>query len=849
MIRTFSFLLGITFLTLAHIAEAGLFGCVQSSNTCTDANSTHLIQPYNCGTCAPVPVTEACWNYAETWTCYTGTQSTSCSSTNLTGCSLVNSTPIAWDSSGTAISWDETFTCPGQATSVCTTPTPLPANSVCNTTGATTTCSSSVYGSCTDSSTQTECSLGPAPACNTNPDCSLSNTACAGAASGGSYCESVLQSYSCSTAQTSCVKMANVSSCVGNLTWGLDQGTTPQPNNGFGQAMSSLTLLQAIQHSANQDAVTVFSGIAETCEQGSGLGSLLYADCCSINLQATGTNGALANACDQQDVLLAASRRAGLAVYIGNYCSLSDILLGCLKTAQTYCTFDNALAEAVNVQGRAQLAAMAAAGQAQAQTSGATSFAYYASAGNTTGNWLALPATNGNEAYVFQWPAYCASPSATATQMQADPTSLQCPTTIELYFASCAGTTSPTCNPADLPSDPSLPSNVNNGSGSVIEWNIQPVTDVLDTISTAVDRYVAVTGSCTAATGICGYTVAGWPAGVGGTAVVRSNMSFLLYAGGYQSNQSFELTQYIVVPQSLSAPVTAATLPATISLQVSSDGGNTFNTVSVPTTILAPGITLQGTPVQIYGSCNASSQQCDYQLTLPVTVTAMSWGTAQATNCSGFTLTDLAVLDFSKMNLSQWLSSIVPPAAPDSAALTTAATTQVNALTSAYQSTGTGPSLPAQGNTASQAFIVTPDAVDGQAVTFVATTNWPQQYTTPAANTNPVSSVQVNWGDGTTDSATLGTYNGQPAFTDSHTYAVPASNYINYTVTATFQTASSGPQTSTATVESYATPTASGNLGTNGGGNGATNSSGATYAPVQANTLTVPGVPTKSLTP
>lgn len=848
MIRMRSFLFGLGLFCLAQAASAALFGCTQTSNTCTDANSTHMIQPYNCGTCAPVPVTEACWNYAETWSCYTGATTESCSSTNLTGCTLVNSTPTAWDSSGTPISWDETYTCPGQSTSVCTTPTPLPANSTCNTSGAATTCSSSVYGSCTDSTTQTECSLGPAPACNTSPGCSLSSTVCASAASSGSYCESVLQTYSCSKSQTSCVKMANVSNCVGNLTWGLDQGTAPQPNNGFSSAMSGLTMLQAIQHSGNQPgAISVFSGIAETCEQGSGLGSALYADCCSLSLQTTGVNGALGNACDQQDVLLAASRRAGLAVYIGSYCSLSNLLLGCLKTAQTYCTFDNALAEAVNVQGRAQLAAMAAAGQAQAQVSSATSFSYYAAAGNTTGNWLALPVVNGNTTYVFQWPAYCASPSATAAQMQADPTSLQCPTSIELYFAACAGTTA--CNPADLPSDPALPMNASNGSGSTVEWAVQPVTDVLDSISTTLDRYEAVTGSCTVASGTCAYTVAGWPAGIGGSAVVRSNMSFMLYAGGYQGNQSFELVQYIVVPQSLTAPVTASTMPANISLQVSSDGGNTFSTVSVPSSIPAPGITLPGTSVQIYGNCSATSQQCDYQMSLPVPVQAMSWGPPTAANCGGFTLTDLAVLDFSKMNLSQWLSSIVPPSASNGSALATAANNQINAMTSVYQSTGTGPSLPAQGGSSVQAFTVSPSAVDGQPVNLVATTNWPQQYTTPAANTNPVSSVQINWGDGTSSSAVLGTSNGQPAFVSSHTYAVPASGYVNYTVTATFQTYSSGAQTSTATVESYDTPTASGNLGTNGGNDGSTGSTGTSYAPVPANTLSVPGVPTTSTTP
>ncbi len=772
----------------ARAASSSLIDCTQTSSTCT-SNSCETVN----GACVcvagtnPVPAgcivdnSVTCWNQSRTYTCYGSTQQQSCSGAQLQGCQLLQSTCTDTLSNGTCVSYAQTWACPARAVTTCN-----PSQPGSNCALSSQNCLDSVDGYCTDQESVYGCSA-PVAYCNTTPDCTFESQTCASTING--VCAVEDQTYQCTTTTQTCAQYATSGACASVNTAGLQNQTSGPNNNEFGQAVDSMALLDAIKKNiSNGNPPEVFSGNEGTCVQL--VACTLGSCCCNTNLK---NGGSFIWSCSQEEINLAGYRRAGLAVNVANGCHdgipnpFNGGCLACTGTIEYYCTFDNVLAKLVQVQGRQQLAALAANGYAGA-TQTPLSYTFY----NGNGDWFGPVDANGNDVWVYQWPSACNTASA-------PPAGVSCPEALQSTFAACDGTSCPA--PSGVPP-------VAQASG----LNVQAV-NVLSNDSTALSKYVVATGQCNSTSGQCSYTLSAWPGGVGGTAMLQEQVSWPLYGqpSGWQSPQY--LANYAFAGASLPMSQAGNALPATVAFEYSTNNGTTFQQVSLPRTLPASSdYQLPGTQVTVYGGCPSNSEQCTYTVVAPATATAKPWVISEGQNgctfhaqvdCSGFTLQQFELLDLSKMNLSGWVQSITPTL-PTQASVTQQTATQASALTPSQ------PGVPNTGNNGTavlrlnQSECQVNSAVNTCQMQAWLTSNWQTTYPQASSNTNPVQSVSVNWGDGSAPgTATAPVYNSQSGtdlFELTHTYAAPG----NYDVTATFTMPDGTVHTAQAQVQAYA---------------------------------------------
>ena len=789
----------------AHATTSSLIDCTQTASTCT-SNPCETVN----GACVcvagtnPVPAgcivdnSVTCWNQSRAYTCYSSTPQQSCTSAQLQGCQLLKSTCTDTLSNGTCVSYDQTWACPDRAQTTCN-----PSQPGSNCALSSENCLDAVDGYCTDQQSVYGCSA-PVPYCNTTPGCTFVSQTCASTING--VCAVEDQTYQCTTTTRTCAQYATSGACASVNTAGLQNQTSGPNNNAFGQAVDSMALLDAIKKNiSNGNPPEVFSGNEGTCVQlwGCTLGSC----CCSTQLK---NGGSFIWSCSQEEINLAGYRRAGLAVNVANGCHdgipnpFNGGCLACTGTIEYYCTFDNVLAKLVQVQGRAQLAALAAQGYAGA-TQTPLSYPFYAG----TGGWFGPVDANGNDVWVYQWPAAC----NTATP----PSGLACPEALQSTFATCDGTSCPA--PAGVP--PALPA---AGPGAQPSGLDVQAVDVLSQDSTALSKYVVATpqagnvaqgnaGGCNSQTNQCTYTLSAWPGGAGGTAMLQEPVSWPLYSqpSGWQGPQY--LANYAFAGESLPLSQADSALPATVAFEYSTNNGTTFQTVSLPRTLPASSdYQLPGTQVTIYGGCPSNSAQCTYTVVAPATATAKPWVISEGqtgctfqaqVDCSGFTLQQFELLDLSKMNLSGWVQSVTPTL-PTQANVTQQTASQAGTLTPSQ------PGVPNTGNNETAVLRLNQSecqvnaAVNTCQMQAWLTSNWQTTYNQASANTNPVQSVSVNWGDGSAPgTATAPVYNSQSGtdlFALTHTYTAPG----QYDVTATFTMPDGTVHTAQAQVQAYA---------------------------------------------
>lgn len=102
------------------------------------------------------------------------------------------------------------------------------------------------------------------------------------------------------------------------------------------------------QTGACSGQVFVFGGRPSTCRpQG---WDTAGQDCC--NGASTGVAGGI---CQTNEVLTTASVSIGLCHYVGDYCTNSWPMVGCVQMSKMYCCFDGKLGRIINEQGRTQL--------------------------------------------------------------------------------------------------------------------------------------------------------------------------------------------------------------------------------------------------------------------------------------------------------------------------------------------------------------------------------------------------------------------------------------------------------------------------------------------------------------
>lgn len=577
-----------------------------------------------------------------------------------------------------------------------------------------------------------------ADTCGTGEDfagCALSEAAPESVVSG--LVISQRETYTCKQTQSQCVEWTQSVDCQGDdLTWGTDRG----PGTGYSdtgtmsQALAQAGVLNAIQQSVNEggdtQAIRIFSGKDSRCRQPVGFLKFLSNDCCRISLERPGGSRPL-HECSAADVELAAARRSNFTVYIGDYCSSkSGLTRRCRARTQTYCAFPGLLPRIVQEQGRAQLAQMVgSSADAQVQTA-SLRFKYYAD----TAGWGSPVTVNGVTVVPWQQSKACAVLPGSDTGSRPE----NCGN-LTLWVAVCERPQGCSRNPGaglDLPAVPEIGSQY---------WLIAEVNP-LRNVTTVVSRYATVKGACDTASGECRYEVSAWPAGVGGKAILARLLSFPVQeSSSAQGNQTVMLGDYMLRGLSLqSGASTTTALPATMQLRFSSNAGATWSTITVPSVIDGE-IAVPGTDVRIAGGCQAAANLCEYRVVAPVSVAMKPWGSAQAPDCSGFTMSQVSVLDFSKMDLSEWLRSVSAKITDGAlGGLAATATRQAQAFGDVLRSGNVRSSPPMQQKTA----VVSPVQGFGPFTATVSVSGfYPYAKGNPDEDRDPVYRVEVDWGD------------------------------------------------------------------------------------------------------
>lgn len=810
-----------------------LFGCTQNGYTCVSSGCKYINNTPVCTQGASGPygalyVNSNCWQYRGVYTCYTGQQVNSCSSAQLQGCYQSTSTCTKTIPDGNCVQWSTQYVCPNASTTTCT-GGPVPNPSACQTVN--TTCNASSGSSCVNQTSTQVCPTSTTvPQCNTQGNCTLTAATCTHEVDG--LCDLQQQTYSCGESKQVCAQEAMVNQCTSNMTEGLGTPVRQPANNDFQEAATYMGILNAISKDMTPGNLTIFPGKYQTCSDPI-LSGLLTNNCCNLNL--TGKGGNIIDHCSTAEQQLTAARRAHRTHYLGRWCHHRIPLIGlCIDHWQGYCVFDSVLARIIQEQGREQIAQLAASGYAASQT-GPFNFNYF----SQNGGWGPRTTVNGNTVVAWQWPNYCEMVNGQVdiqAQEQAEQNGgIICPSMPAQWFAVCDSGAS--C--AALPSDP------RDGAGTS-GWTVQNI-DPQENSSYALDSYTVATGACNSTTGACNYQIAAWPAGSGGQADMSIDVGWDLYQPGSTTateNQITQLGNDEFQGVSLAGNPGAA-LPKTVPFNYSLNDGASWQQVQLPVN-LPLGQAQLGPGIEIFGQCNPGSFQCQYTIKAPVSVTTMPWGTPQDGQCEGFTTAQLSVLNFNKMNLSQYVSSITPSSLNQSQmASNTAADAQ--SFYQSFQSGGSASSPTPASNTAAyicdnfNGVVCQDESASGQGpfqVELNASTTWPPS-TGPQGS---VTGVSVNWGDGSSSTASI--ENGM--YVANHTYPSVNSN-TTYTAVVTFQT-TSGPQNVTIQVEDAAV-TVTPNSAANTGG-GITTAPNSTYVPaetpngnVQNSSNPAPGVP------
>lgn len=395
---------------------------------------------------------------------------------------------------------------------------------------------------------------------------------------------------------------------------------------------------------------------------------------------------------------------------------------------------------------------------------------------------------------------------------------------------------------------------------------VMPANSAYAAVDTSVNDYITSTGSCHAADGSCLYTFEitdkQASGGLGAKKRTTTHIQFPLYTlmytstlpsitylsstgvldtAAYQADTnrgaatptSVSTQRFIFHPNYVAKP--PAQMYSNVLLEYAyqandiGDPANDFTPLIVPTTLPPDTVgwypygdpTDDGKHFYLSGGCDPNTFWCNYEIDVDLNVPRHPWGTPQNPECWGFTLEQMAALDFSKMDLSAWINSLDLEGAGDSAtglsasaasAMTSAVTQSAQNFYAAYSSGGSvtqaGAGTVALVLSSSTLPSMTQDTDSSGSGNYTAyqetiavPSNWPQYYTDNSEpNDNPVTSVSIDWGDGTTSAPTRATNsNGQQtAWTAAHDYGDDAVG--NYTVAVTLQTANNGAQRLTSTV-------------------------------------------------
>lgn len=803
---------------------------VTSPMQCVD-NNPAIRDPNNDGS-QIYRTSPECWGKEQVWSCYSGNQVNNGCDGSLPGCTWIGFNCLVDDPLkipepvyGTCVSWEDVYgcfnntivQCDGDTSMGCTDPVVANVNQT-------------LFGYDIAWDSIQTCYAGGPVMCNEDPDCNLVDLQCTAFSNppDNTICSEQEQTYECTQTVEQCTNTVITEDCALVNTGDTDiVGYNSESN--FGMAAQAAGVTEAMQREMDVNGVNVslFAGESEQCKDITDTGKTLLITgaygivsillgpeaatymaiegsqmdlrCCKPQPSDIETKG-LFQVCDQEDITLAAARYAGRGHRVeGPYVDIQVCLIPAvpdcawepvLREEQTWCYFDSMLARIVQEQGRQQLAELALTVGADT-TQYSVAFDLYTD--TPGGQWMPPVNINGNQVRMWQWNSACKN-NDTMSEAVRDAT-LVCSVPESVFFALCAH---PNGDCGELPSDPRHFS----GSG---EWTVQYVNPTV-TRAQALSRYVVAKGSCSedpndpGFTGPCAYDLYAWPAGQGGQLQSQTTLEWQMYNNveGFSNHTwgsgSFEFQPY---QYDMMLPKDQVTVDFRYHVL-----GDPWQTVSLPIDIpIDNAFTLPGllTPATIHGQCDKSLNRCAYTVVMETMVTAKPWGNRDNPDCTGFSIEQIQVLDFDRMDLSEYTGSLDIPVLPPQAELETAAIDGVSEFYTNYNDNN----ATEVGGADEKVIQIKPNNGYGPfEVTAYTAIRWPLR-SGGVTSFEDVISTTIDWGDGSAPSTPIASGPNQ-AMQAGHTYPQVNAD-VTYTVTVTF-VSDSGTHEVTGEVLNWRTP-------------------------------------------
>lgn len=388
-----------------------------------------------------------------------------------------------------------------------------------------------------------------------------------------------------------------------------------------------------------------------------------------------------------------------------------------------------------------------------------------------------------------------------------------------LSFMTCAAGND-SCNTSKLPEGPTgveVDLSGNDISQHDPNWQIQQirsfyepgdygVTGVLPSapsfaaVSTSLNEYVTATGSCKKLTGSCMYQLSvtnkAANGGQGPRKRTKEAINFPLYTvvpnsawpgiNYMDSTGAFSTSSYlndknrglgdalevskhrfIFHPHFITKPVDG-NIHSKFLLEHAnkrfggSNPADDFTPMAVPTD-LPPGTSgwyPHGSGDKAFylsGKCEPGSKWCNYTVEVDLNVPRHPWGTAREPRCWGFTIEQMAALDFDRMDLSRWINSLDLDSMASGMTEEAGRAMSEQVVSSAQNFYGAMASNTTMENPApgTKSLVldadslprVTNNAFEAYTLTVGVPANWPIWYL-DQPNNNAVTNVKVDWGDG-----------------------------------------------------------------------------------------------------
>lgn len=790
---------------LSQIGEAANL-CTLKTKTCVDdAPKSVPVDNYGTPACpagscpstmtvtAAQGTTDGCWKWQSEYECTDyNSDVSSCAPSTLVGCNLVNTLPLEYgtDNNGNtvAIKSQQSFvcesknpvcfnsqgvsidgsTCTGQALSQGWNSNPTLAQQISAADPSKLFCNTPFAGDyCSLESYKATCYASAPDLCNTDSNCTLVDYENTGLMNG--IYTSQVQNYKCSGSST-CTEYKEITTCPGDIAHGLNNQEVIT-KMGTSQNLAGLAVVEAVSRGMNAASdmanIRVFNGQHLSCQNKAF--STLSGNCCSGELTADNMDDQAAIPkvkffnCSEDDVKAVGARNGGRTITVGTTCDTWFTVLGqklyCMQVREHYCAFDSDLARIVVNQGRAQLQNLVA--NSLVNIPKETIQQNYFS--NGAGNWGEIKTVGNYKFSVWQMDKSC-SPSTgninepavsnqnawgSLSSFANEPTNTVASCTDNpVYIAVC---TNKQMNCSALPNSYQDTSNEN--------WQIIALDSNQYNQTKAVSDYMIVKNTCQIVDGVpstCTTEATALDKAVGGKGILKAVINYDPFSGDTSdSNPQYggivTSGSYAFKGKLFSTDLNE--IPAQMVMGVSSDSGATWTDITIPSKIDNADYTINmpdGKAFRFIGGCDVYGKTCNYSAFIEVTIPGISgnWGNPDNPDCTGFSLDQMALLDFSKMDLSEYTSKISMQAS--NGVNPEAMVSQVNAYYQNMKQDGTK-----KVSDVKQVDVLNIEKTDllagssqvSEAAKVVVQANWPYRVA-GAADDNPVTRVDVDWGDG-----------------------------------------------------------------------------------------------------